>query len=96
MLECATVPAILFMKGVRKYNADILYVEGGCEAMTTIIVREGEPFEKALKRFKQSCQQAGLISEIKKREHYEKPSVRKKKKSEKARKRLTKKDRFRY
>ncbi|MEW5693613.1 MAG: 30S ribosomal protein S21 [Candidatus Hydrogenedentota bacterium] len=59
--------------------------------MPDIIVREDESFEKALKRFRQSCQQSGLMTEIKKRQHYEKPSVKRKKKSERARKRMSKK-----
>ena len=50
-------------------------------------VRKGESLESALRRFKRSCQKAGVLSEVSKREHYEKPSVRRKKKSEAARKR---------
>jgi small subunit ribosomal protein S21 len=56
-------------------------------------VREGESFEQALRRFKKQCEKAGILSEIKKREHFEKPSVRLKKKSIAARKRLLKKTR---
>jgi len=55
-----------------------------------VIVREDEPFEQALKRFKKACEKAGILSEIKKREYYEKPSVRRKKKLMAARKRLLK------
>jgi len=55
-----------------------------------VIVREDEPFEQALKRFKKMCEKAGILSEIKKREYYEKPSVRRKKKLMAARKRLLK------
>ena len=54
-------------------------------------VREGEPFEAALKRFKKQCEKAGILSELKKREHFEKPSVRRKKKAIAARKRALKK-----
>jgi small subunit ribosomal protein S21 len=43
-------------------------------------VRAEEPFEIALKRFKKQCEKIGILSEIRKRERYEKPSVRKKKK----------------
>jgi small subunit ribosomal protein S21 len=50
-------------------------------------VSEGESIESALKRFKKKIQKAGILSEIKRRERYEKPSVRKKRKSEAARKR---------
>jgi len=49
--------------------------------MPAVIVREGESFESALKRFKKQCEKTGILSEIKKREHYEKPSVKKKKKN---------------
>ena len=55
--------------------------------MAQVIVREGENLESALKRFKRSCARDGVMSELRKREHYEKPSVKRKKKSEAARKR---------
>lgn len=54
-------------------------------------IRDSEAFEQAFRRFKKSCEKSGLLSEVKKREHYEKPSVRRKKKSIAARKRLVKK-----
>lgn len=54
--------------------------------MSEIRVGENESFESALKRFKRQCARAGVLAEIRKREHYEKPSVRRKKKSEAARK----------
>jgi len=50
-------------------------------------VRKNESLEQALRRFKRSCSKDGVIAEIKKRKHYEKPSVKRKKKSEAARKR---------
>ena len=55
--------------------------------MSEIIVQKGESLDSALRRFKRSCQKAGVLSEVRKREHYEKPSVRRKLKSEAARKR---------
>ena len=55
--------------------------------MSEIKVQKGESLESALRRFKRSCQKAGVLSEVRKREHYEKPSVRRKLKSEAARKR---------
>ena len=55
--------------------------------MAQVIVREGENLESALKRFKRSCARDGVMSELRKREHYEKPSVKRKKKAEAARKR---------
>ncbi len=58
--------------------------------MAQVIVRDNESLENALKRFKRSCAKDGLMSEIRKREHYEKPSVKRKKKSEAARKKAKK------
>lgn len=55
--------------------------------MSEIKVKNGESLDSALRRFKRSCQKAGVLSEVRKREHYEKPSVRRKLKSEAARKR---------
>ena len=51
--------------------------------MAEIRVGKNETLDSALRRFKRSCQKAGVLSEVRKREHYEKPSVRRKKKSEK-------------
>ena len=59
--------------------------------MPGVKVRDGESFEGALKRFKKQCEKAGILSEIRKREHYEKPCVRKKKKALAAKKRALKK-----
>ena len=58
-----------------------------CEAMSNVIVKDNETLDSALRRFKRNCAKAGFQQEIRKREHYEKPSVRRKKKSEAARKR---------
>ena len=55
--------------------------------MSEIHVGENESLENALKRFKRKCARAGVLAEVRKREHYEKPSVRRKLKSEAARKR---------
>ena len=55
--------------------------------MTKLDVREGENLEDALRRFKRSVSQAGTLREARKRERYEKPSVKRKLKSEEARKR---------
>lgn len=57
--------------------------------MPSIKVRGNEPFEIALRRFKKQCEKAGILTEIKKREHYDKPSVKKKKKAIAARKKLS-------
>ena len=55
--------------------------------MAEIRVKENESIDSALRRFKRSCQKSGVLMELRKREHYEKPSVKRKKKSEAARKR---------
>lgn len=55
--------------------------------MAEVRVRKNESLDQALRRFKRSCSKDGVIAEIKKRKHYEKPSVKRKKKSEAARKR---------
>ena len=54
--------------------------------MSEIHVREGESLDSALKRFKRSCAKSGVIAEVRKREHYESASVKRRKKSEAARK----------
>lgn len=54
-------------------------------AEVEVRVGENESFESALRRFKRQCARAGILAELRKREHYEKPSVRRKKKSEAAR-----------
>ena len=63
----------------------------GVTIMPGVRVKEGESFERAMRRFKKQCERAGILGEIRKREHYEKPSVRRKKKAAAARKRLLKK-----
>jgi small subunit ribosomal protein S21 len=54
--------------------------------VSEVYVGKNETLDSALRRFKRSCQKSGVLSECRKREHYEKPSVRRKKKSEAARK----------
>jgi len=55
--------------------------------MAEIRVKENESLDSALRRFKRSCARSGVLQELRKREHYEKPSVKRKKKQEAARKR---------
>ncbi|MFO8057311.1 MAG: 30S ribosomal protein S21 [bacterium] len=59
--------------------------------MPGIVVKDNESFENAVRRFKKQCEKAGVLSEIRKREHYEKPSIKRKKKALAARKRMLKK-----
>lgn len=58
--------------------------------MPEVKIGGGESLESALKKFKRQCAQAGIISEFKKREHFDKPSVKRKKKAEAARKKQLK------
>ncbi|HHT71279.1 MAG: 30S ribosomal protein S21 [bacterium] len=55
--------------------------------MPEIRIGKNESLDNALRRFKRQCQRSGVLSEIRRREHYDKPSVKRKKKSEAARKR---------
>ncbi|HAA37309.1 MAG TPA: 30S ribosomal protein S21 [Firmicutes bacterium] len=54
--------------------------------MTQIKVGKNETLDSAIRRFKKQCARTGILAEVRKREHYVKPSVKRKKKSEAARK----------
>ena len=60
--------------------------------MSEVKIKDNESLDSALKRFKRNCAKSGVLSELRKREHYESPSVRRRKKSEAAR---AKKKKFR-
>ncbi len=63
--------------------------------MNGIIVKDNEPFERALKRFSKSCERAGILSDVKKYRHFEKPSEERKRKMNAARrKRIRDEKRF--
>ncbi|MFQ6104322.1 MAG: 30S ribosomal protein S21 [Candidatus Glassbacteria bacterium] len=53
--------------------------------MTEVIINNDESFEKALKRFKKKCERAGILSDLRKHRHFEKPSERRKRKLSAAR-----------
>lgn len=59
--------------------------------MPTIRVKEGENYEYALRRFKRSCEKAGVLTELRRREFYEKPTAERKRKQAAAVKRYQKK-----
>jgi small subunit ribosomal protein S21 len=59
--------------------------------MPVIKVKDNEPFEIAMKRFKKQVEKAGILTELRRREYFDKPSIRKKKKAAAARKRALKK-----
>jgi small subunit ribosomal protein S21 len=61
--------------------------------MPLVKLKDNESFEQAMRRFKKQCEKAGILSELRRREYYDKPSIRKKKKAAAARKRALKKAR---
>lgn len=70
-----------------------MYEMGGVN-MAKIKVKDNEELEHALRRFKKECQKSGIISDIRRHEYYEKPSVRRKKKALAAQRKLKKRGRF--
>ena len=65
--------------------------EGGDFRLALVQVRDDESFEGALRRFKRKCEKAGILTELKKRQHFEKPSVKRKRKAVQARKKMLRK-----
>ena len=59
--------------------------------MPAVKVKDNEPFDIALRRFKRSCEKAGILTEIRRREAYEKPTAERKRKAAAAVKRYLKK-----
>ena len=59
--------------------------------MPLVQVRDDESFENALRRFKRKCEKAGILTELRKRQHFEKPSVKRKRKEVQARKKVLRK-----
>ncbi len=59
--------------------------------MPVVQIREDESFENALRRFKRKCEKSGVLTELKKRQHFEKPSVKRKRKEMQARKKVLRK-----
>ncbi len=68
----------------------VFIVRGEKDTVSEVRVKENESLDSALRRFKRQCARSGVLAEVRKREHYEKPSVKRKKKSEAARKRKNK------
>ncbi|KAA3619535.1 MAG: 30S ribosomal protein S21 [Calditrichaeota bacterium] len=58
--------------------------------MPGVIVRDNEPFDRALKRFSKTCERAGVISDIRKHQYFEKPSERRKRKMKEAKRKMRK------
>lgn len=55
--------------------------------MASITVKDGEPYESFIRRFRRACEKAGVLRDLKRHEYYEKPSVKKKRKMAEARRR---------
>ena len=62
------------------------FARGGIQVMAEVIVKENESMDNALKRFKRSCAKSGVLADLRKKEYYQSPSVKRRKKSEAARK----------
>jgi small subunit ribosomal protein S21 len=60
--------------------ADFPIIDGSRNLMPSVKVKENEPFEYALRRFKRSCEKAGVVAESRRREFYEKPTQERKRK----------------
>jgi len=59
--------------------------------MPVVQVRDDESFEAALRRFKRKVEKAGVLTELRKRQHFEKPSVKRKRKDAQAKKKIQRK-----
>ncbi len=59
--------------------------------MPVVHVRDEESFENALRRFKRKCEKSGILTELKKRQHYEKPSIKRKRKQMQGKKKMLRK-----
>ena len=59
--------------------------------MPSVKIKDNEPFDVALRRFKRSCEKAGILAEVRRREHYEKPTTVRKRQAAAAVKRHAKK-----
>ena len=74
---------------IRVYHPPSIFL--GTIVMPYVRVKENEPFDIALRRFKRSCEKAGVLSEVRRREFYEKPTAVRKRKAAAAVKRHIKK-----
>jgi small subunit ribosomal protein S21 len=90
--ECgaALAPLKRTIAGRAKITPPIAEKKGGIW-MPLVHVKEDETFENALRRFKRKCEKSGILSELKKRQHYEKPSTKRKRKAIAARKKVLRK-----
>jgi small subunit ribosomal protein S21 len=68
--------------------------KGVGDEMTNVIIRRDETFEKALRRFNKSCEKAGILADIKKHQHFEKPSERRKRRLAAARRKSRRREEY--
>ena len=66
-------------------------IDEGTNRMPTVKLKDNEPFDVALRRFKRSCEKAGVLADVRSREFYEKPTAERKRKAAAAVKRHAKK-----
>jgi len=71
---------------MRIFTASLFHLLFGCP-VSEVVIGEGESFEAALRRFNKKIQQAGILAEARRREFYERPAARRKRKEAKRRKR---------
>lgn len=83
--------AFIINLGAKEQSAKSFHFKKGAVYMPAVRVKDNEPFDIALRRFKRSCEKAGVLSEIRRREFYEKPTAERKRKAAAAVKRHLKK-----
>jgi small subunit ribosomal protein S21 len=88
--HCLDFTCILFVGPESGNGLGRFHGERGCPYMPLVKIKEDETFENALRRFKRKCEKSGILSELKKRQHYEKPSAKRKRKMLAARKKSLK------
>jgi len=76
---------LLDFVGFIAYNCNTVLAKGGY-IVSEVHLKENESLDSALKRFKRSCAKAGILADVRKKEYYQSPSVKRRKKSEAARK----------
>jgi small subunit ribosomal protein S21 len=72
------------------FSRSSFHLEGGEKFMAEVRVKDGESLDSALRRFKRNCAKSGVLADLRKKEYYQSPSVRRRKKSEAARKNKSK------
>ena len=75
-----TIPALVGIPGMLLYFQITVIAPEDQPPMTSVRVRENEPFEAALRRFKRTIEKTGLLTELRAREFYEKPTSERKRK----------------